>query len=187
MPTSLDTHLLIVIAFTALVVWRAQARIRRLLGRQRLSTVRPWITVIVLPLVLVLLLATSLAHPATEAAALAGALVGAGLGVLGTRLTKFEVTPAGLFYTPNAHLGIALSLLFVGRIGWRLVQIFMIGLPQPGQPDDFATSPLTLSVVGLLFGYYISYAVGLMRWRFSVLRAKRLREAAQAAADEAAP
>jgi len=43
-----------------------------------------------------------------------------------------------------------------------------------------------LHIVGLLFGYYISYAVGLMRWRFSVLRAKRLREAAQAGADEPA-
>jgi hypothetical protein len=41
--------------------------------------------------------------------------------------------------------------------------------------SEFAQSPLTLFVFGLLAGYYISYAVGLALWRSSVLRAKRLR------------
>jgi len=45
----------------------------------------------------------------------AGAGFGAALGLYGLRLTKFEQTAQGLFYTPSAHLGIALSLLFVGR------------------------------------------------------------------------
>jgi hypothetical protein len=42
-----------------------------------------------------------------------------------------------------------------------------------------ARSPLTLAVFGLVAGYYISYAIGLARWRFRVLRAKREREAAK--------
>ena len=41
---------------------------------------------------------------------------------------------------------------------------------------DFVRSPLTLAVFGLLAGYYIAYAIGLVRWRYRVLRAKRERE-----------
>ena len=170
MPTPIDTHLLIVIAVAALIVWRVQARIRRLLGRQRLSPVRPWVTVVVFPLVFVLLLATSLAHPATGAAALAGALAGAGLGVLGTRLTKFEATPAGLFYTPNAHLGIALSLLFVGRLAWRFVVLQMGGQGLAAPSARIGANPLTLAIFGTLAGYYVAYAVGLLRWRARAAR-----------------
>jgi hypothetical protein len=76
-----------------------------------------------------------------------------------------------LFYTPNAHLGIAVSLLLVGRIIYRLVEVFVLGkVPPPGQPDDFAITPLTLSVVGVLAGYYVVYAAGLVRRRAALLR-----------------
>jgi hypothetical protein len=74
--------------------------------------------------------------------------------------------PEGLFYTPNAHLGIALSLLFVGRILYRLFEVYLIAPGMPNEVGDFARSPLTLAVFGLLAGYYIRYAVGLVRWRF---------------------
>jgi hypothetical protein len=35
----------------------------------------------------------------------------------------------------------------------------------------------TLAVFGLLAGYYIAYAIGLVRWRLRILSAKRQREA----------
>jgi len=183
---ALNTSTLTVLALMPLIAWRIYARVKRMVGRQRVSRIRLWITLILFPLLLALLSLSAYGHWERLWWLAGGLAAGAGLGVFGLKHTRFEPTREGLFYTPNAHLGIALSLLFVGRIGWRLVQIFMSGLPQPGQPDNFTTSPLTLSIVGLLFGYYISYAVGLMRWRFSVLRAKRMREAAQASADETA-
>lgn len=168
MPITLDTHLLVVVAFAALVVWRVVARMRRMIGRQRLSTVRPWITVVVFPLVLVLLVATNLAQASVSAAALAGAAIGACLGVLGTRLTKFEATPAGLFYTPNAHLGIALSLLLVLRLAWRFVVLQTAGRAIDAQAMQLGASPLTMAIFGTLAGYYVTYAIGLLRWRARV-------------------
>jgi hypothetical protein len=170
MTASIDTHHLIVIAFAALVVWRMYARIRRVIGRQRLSTLRPWITVVVFPLILVLVLATSFLHPMTAAAALAGAVVGVALGLLGTRLTRFEATPAGLFYTPNAHLGIALSLLLVLRIGYRVVMLQASGQAFDPGSLHMGASPLTMALFGTLAGYYVTYAVGLLRWRAQVSR-----------------
>lgn len=98
-----------------------------------------------------------------------GVALGTGLGVYGLRLTKFEQTPRGLFYTPNAHLGVALSLLFVGRIAYRAAQLyFSSGSLLVGRPTDFARSPLTLLIFGVLAGYYVTYAVGLLRWRARV-------------------
>jgi len=92
------------------------------------------------------------------------------LGVYGLRLTTFEPSPEGLFYTPNAHLGIALSLLLIARLGWRAVQLYTSDIPVGTPPVDFARSPLTLLIVGTLAGYYITYAVGLLRWRRRVER-----------------
>jgi len=161
-----------------LIAWRVYARFRRMVGRQRLSKVRPWITLAIFPTLLALLAFAALAHPERLLLLVGGIGLGAALGVFGLSKTRFEPTPQGLFYTPNAHLGIALSLLFVGRIAYRLVEVYFIDPTLPQGPADFARSPLTLAVFGLLAGYYISYAIGLVRWRLKVMEAKRRREAA---------
>ena len=119
MDFSHPTTLLLPAGIAALVGWRLYSRIKRMVRRQRLSKVRPWLTVCLFPLLVGLLLLGSLSHPGAALALTAGLLVGAALGFYGLRLTKFEQTPLGLFYTPNAHLGIALSLLLVAadRVG----------------------------------------------------------------------
>src|SRR4051812_31800070 len=157
-----------IVLLAPLIAWRIYSRVRRMVGRQRLSRVRPWVTLVVFPLVVALLCAASLSHP--ERLWLLGAALctGALLGVFGLRKTKFEATPQGLFYTPNAHLGIALSVLFLARIAYRLLEVFVLQPHLPHGGEDFARSPLTLAVFGLLAGYYMAYAVGLVRWRVSV-------------------
>ncbi len=102
-----------------------------------------------------------------------GFFLGYLLGLFGLSKTCFKPTPDGLFYTPNVHLGITLSSLFVFRIVYRLVEVYFSELTLPHGMDDFAGSTLTLAVFGLLAGYYISYAIGLVRWRLRILRDKR--------------
>ncbi len=148
-----------------LIIWRVYARIRRMVGRQRLSKVRPWITLIVFPLIIALLALATLPRPERLAILAGGLAIGIALAVYGLRRTKFEVAPEGFFYTPNAHLGIALSLLFVARILYRFVEIYVLNPTVSRDMRDFGNSPLTLAVFGLLAGYYIGYAVGLVRWR----------------------
>ena len=163
--------LLVPAGVAALVMWRAYSRIKRMVGRQRLSKVRPWMTVIFFPVLLSLLLLTSLGHPATALSLAGGALIGGALGWYGLRLTKFEPSPEGLFYTPNAHLGIALSLLFIGRLVYRGVQLYAAsGSLQAADPNAFVRSPITLLIFGTLAGYYVVYAVGLLRWKHRVGR-----------------
>lgn len=154
---------LVTVAIVALIAWRLYSRVRRNIGRQRLSPVRPWITLALFPLILILLALT--AHlPAVGSAGLAGGIVvGIALGIFGLHLTRFEATPQGVYYTPNAHLGILLSTLVVCRVVYRLI---VGGLPgtaaAPASPPTL--TPLTLLLVGTLAGYYCTYATGLLRW-----------------------
>ena len=69
-----------------------------------------------------------------------------------------------LFYTPNAHLGIALSLLLVPRIGYYAAQLYVAEtLQEPA--TALVRSPLTLLIFGSLAGYCVAYAVGSIRWQ----------------------
>jgi len=166
MAASLSPSLWVPIGFGALILWRTYSRIRRMVGRQHLSNVRPWITVSVFPIILALLVVASIAKPTSLLAMAGGVLIGICLGIYGLRVTRFETTPQGLFYTPSAHVGIALSLLFVGRVIYRLMQLYgMFGTP-PDPQVNYATTPWTLLIIGTLAGYYVTYAVGLLRWRY---------------------
>jgi hypothetical protein len=153
--------------FIVLLGWRLYARIRRTIGRQRSSSVRPWITITALSSLSGLLALQSAAAPSSQLALSAGALVGVALGILGIRLTKFERTGDGLFYTPSAHLGIALTLLVAGRLAYRMAMLH--GAPISSSPQ-VVQSPLTLALFGMLAGYYVSYAIGLIRWRTRALK-----------------
>lgn len=143
-----------------LIAWRLYARFRRLVGRQRLSRVRPWITLSVFPLLTLLL--AYVAGARLSAWLVAGLGAGALLGAYGLRRTRFERTATDFFYTPNAHLGIALSLLFAGRLLYRLVELYLAASGNT-LPAPFGRSPLTLAIFGLLAGYYVAYAIGLVR------------------------
>ena len=157
--------LLVPAGAAALVGWRLYSRVRRMVGRQRLSNVRPWLTVCLFPLLIVLLLLGTLAHPPAALGLVAGLGIGVALGVHGLRLTKFEQTPLGFFYTPNAHLGIALSLLFIGRLLYRATQMYLGSAAVQNGTMALGRSPLTLVIFGTLAGYYVTYAAGLLRWR----------------------
>lgn len=164
------TPIWIYIPIVALIAWRLYGRVRRSIGRQPLSRVRPWITTMVFPLLTALLAFSALVAPHSDPLAiyalLAGAAVGIGLGIYGHRLTQFEATPAGLFYTPNAHLGIALTLVMVIRLGYRFL-LGGYGPTPPGSPPPPPT-PGTLIIFGALAGYYTTYAIGLILWRRKV-------------------
>ena len=156
----------IYILIVALIAWRLYSRFRRSVGRQRLSKVRPWLTVTLFPIIVALFAVASFGNPLPLLSLLGGTAIGVGLGIYGHRVTKFEVTPTGLYYTPSAHLGIGLSVLMVARIGYRALQGQL--LPAPGAQPQPANAPTTLLIFGALAGYYTAYAVGLLIWRHRV-------------------
>jgi cytochrome b561 len=150
-----------------LIGWRLYSRIRRSIGRQPLSKVRPWVTLAIFPIIILLLGFVTRGSGMKLGLLVAGIAAGTALGLFGLAKTRFENTPQGMFYTPNAHLGIALSALFTARVIYRMIQMYQMDPSAQPHPGDFANSPLTLAIFGLLAGYYCAYAVGLIRWRRS--------------------
>jgi len=154
---------LIVAVLVPLIVWRIYRRVRRNIGRQRSRVWRHWAGTVLSPLLLALFAALAFRSPIAQGVLAGGIAIGVAFAAWGLRLTRFERAPDGFFYTPNAYLGVALSMLLVARVVYRLFEIYTTPAAQ-GAPD-FVRSPLTLAVVGLVFGYYAMYSAGLLRWR----------------------
>lgn len=146
------------------VLWRVYQRVRRLTVRQRSQPWRHWIAVVVFPLLLAGLGFTARGNPTALAAMAGGVVAGAALAIAALRTTIYERVGADFFYTPNARIGVLVSLLFIGRLLYRGYEFYVL---KSVQPQDFVSSPLTLLVFGVLAGYYTAYASGLLRWRNS--------------------
>lgn len=173
----MDPRLLTPILIGALVVWVVVRRVRRTFGRQRVQPVRMWLRIGILTFAAAAVVASSAARSATLLEALIGGLAcGAALAGLGLRHTRFEVTTEGRFYTPHTYIGMAVMLLFLGRLAYRFLYL-SIGTGgtfagDPGAAGAYQKSPLTLGVFGVLVGYYVLYYAGvLFRTRASALPA----------------
>jgi Na+/H+ antiporter NhaD/arsenite permease-like protein len=153
---------IVAVVLVPFVLWRVYQRVRRLMVRQRSQAWRHRVAVILFPLLIAVLGVVALAHPVALVGMAAGAACGAALGVMALRKTVYERIGGEFFYTPNARIGILVSMLFVGRLLYRGYEYYVLGA---AQPQDFASSPITLMVFGVLAGYYTAYAAGLLRWR----------------------
>lgn len=161
---------LIFFVLVPLIVWRIAVRIRRLISRQRSKPIRHWLAAIFFPVLISLLATTVLAAPIALTALAVGVAGGIALAWWGLRLTKFEKNSEGYFYTPNAHIGIALSILLVERLGNRFFQMATLsGADSLHATQEFGRSPLTMIVIGTLAAYYAVYAMGVLRWRRSAI------------------
>jgi hypothetical protein len=149
------------ILFGGVFAWSIYRRIRRNIGEQKLRPVRIIVSLVIFALVSLLIItgAVMLKNMGLILGFGGGIALGAGLGFFGLHLTKFRTTDEGHFYTPNTYIGSALSLLLIGRILYRTWQNGGF-LPPPGQPQPIP-SPLTYFILGLTFGYYIVYYIGL--------------------------
>jgi hypothetical protein len=159
--------MIVTLGVGALFAWRLYGRLRRVVGRQHFSRGRSLTTLCLFLALAALLAFGALGHADSILALVGGLVAGAALGAYGLKLTKFEQTSAGLFYTPNTHLGIALTVLLIARISYR----FAVSYAAEAPPAGLAQGPLTLVIFGTLAGYYIAYAVGLLRWQRRVTAA----------------
>jgi hypothetical protein len=152
--------------FAALFAFLLYRRFRRLFGRQALQPGRLKARVVALAIVAVLFAVSGLHSPNFAAAVLGGAALGAALAYFGIRLTRFEVTPAGTFYTPSGYIGIVLAALLLSRLAYRFVVLyptFQASKAETGDPFAmYQSSPLTVALLGIVIGYYIAYCVGLL-------------------------
>jgi len=145
------------------LAWRIYRRFHRNVGRQLLHPRRLVAGIVVFGLVSLLLLAFSYSSPPLLAGLGGGLVLGLPLAWCGLRLTRFESNNGGQhFYTPNTYIGVALTLMLAGRVMYR-VGVLYFASPEPGSlPPTVMQSPLTLFMVGLTAGYYITYNSGVL-------------------------
>jgi hypothetical protein len=149
------------ILFGGLIAWSIYRRVRRNIGRQPLRPTRHVISIVVFFVISLVLLGVSELLPKLVSGFGIGLLLGAVLGFVGLRLTKFETTAEGRFYTPDPRIGMAIVLLFVGRMIYRFWSLrHLVGEAQTPPPFKSALTYLTF---GLLAGYYIVFYIGLIR------------------------
>ena len=162
----METTTIALLVLIPLLVWRIYSRLKRMMVRQPSVLWRHWGAAIVLPLAIGAVALFARDNLLALSCLGAGALAGAWLGVLGTRLTRFENTAKGYFFTPNLYLGISVAMLFAARLLYRGLELYInsraaVPVPQAG----FADSPLSMLSFGLMAAYFGSYAWGLLRWR----------------------
>jgi hypothetical protein len=147
-----------------LVLWRVYSRIKRLTSRQRSRTWRHRTTLVFFPLLLLMLCAMAVrTNPIALAGVAAGLAVGAALGRISISKAHFEQVGGEFYFTPHAPIGMAVAALFLCRMGWRGYQMLTHDPAATGA--GFVASPLTLLTFGILAGYYIAFALGLLAWR----------------------
>jgi hypothetical protein len=171
-----------------LVVFAVYRRLRRSFGRQALRPTRLTVRIVLLALLACIMLPLGLTSVQFLAAESVGAALGLGLGVWGAQRTRFLMYDGQLHYVPHTYTGIAVSLLFVGRLAYRLVQVYMGGhVPHGADPSgafagtSMMRSPLTVGILFVLVGYYVCY-YGWLLWK-----SKRLTPADIDAASAATP
>jgi hypothetical protein len=154
-----------------LIVFIFYRRVRRNFGRQPVRPRRTWTRVAIFVVLTLLIGLGGLRDPRLAEGLAAGLVGGVALGLVGLRLTRFEITGKGDFYTPDPWIGLALTALLVGRLIYRFM-VFYPGMQaashaaaaggQSSALDAYQSSPLTMIVFGLLFGYYIAYYAGVL-------------------------
>ena len=130
---------------------------------------------------------------------LGGLLAGVALAVWGASRTRYLRDQGQLYYVPHTYTGLAVSLLFLGRLVYRFVQVYSLqsaaqggaaatvaagaataGPSNPGfAAASMVSTPLTLGLFYVLVGYYVCY-YSVVLWKSKHLTAEEL-------ADEPAP
>ena len=152
---------LVPLAIVAVLAIRMYGRVRRNIGRQPLQPKRTIARIIIFAVLTCLLAVFCVFFPRLVIGLGGGLALGVLLALVGLRLTRFEALPQGHFYTPNPYIGVALSVLLVGRLVYRLL-LFSATPDNPAQAPPLLQSSLSFLVFGLLAGYYMTYYIGLL-------------------------
>ena len=164
MNSGITVTTIALLVLTPLLVWRVYARLKTQMQRQRSILTRHYTGIFVFLAMIAVPASELFGNPGSLGALAVGTAGGVGYGIWGLKLTRFNETDEGYFFTPNARLGIVIAMLFAARvlyIGFELYANQGSTAPTP----RFTDSPLTMLVVGLTGAYFGTYSIGILRWR----------------------
>jgi hypothetical protein len=155
--------------FAALVVFAIYRRFRRSFGRQPVRRGRMTLRMVLLAAAGCALMPMALRSGQILTAELIGAALGVGLALWGAKRTRFLMYREQLHYIPHTYTGIAISLLFLGRLVFRAAEGYTaartphlahVAGTYPAHPLDplsMVGNPLTVGMLFVLIGYYVCF------------------------------
>jgi hypothetical protein len=150
----------------ALFVFAIYRRLRRTFGQQLLRPIAMGIRIAVFLVIGCFLLPIALRDSAFISAMLSGIAIGVTLALFGAARTRFVRVSGQLYYLPHTYTGIAVSLLFLGRLIYRFIQVYgtlhaghtaVASADQSFTPASMVRSPLTLGLFFVVMAYYVCY------------------------------
>lgn len=169
--------LFLLLAFSAVVMLSLALRYRagtaRRQARSWVATVNVWMTSFSAILFLFAAFLMSFWFGPTFQFALAGLIVGGLLGLLGLALTRWEVKPEGMFYTPSRWLALLTTFAIIARLIYGWWHATHPGADLSGRQHWLMTGSATqfsFAVGAGLIAYYLVYAIGV---RLRLLRHRR--------------
>jgi hypothetical protein len=175
----------VIAVLAVLAIYR---RFRRSFGRQRLRPIRMWIRIGILTALGCSLLPAALKSGEFLFAEIAGAMAGVALGVWGAQRTRYRTYDGELHYVPHTYTGVAVSLLFIGRLVYRIAELYSMH-PASGAmahtegfaPPTMVRTPATVGLLFLLVGYYVCY-YSMVLWKSKRISPEELEVATTSAA-----
>lgn len=173
------TTLAIVVVVILFVVVR---RVRGLIGRQKIRPSGLVTRLVTFAMLGVAVIAVTITHPLNLLGDVVGLALGSMVAWYGLRLTVFEYTPDGTYYTPNMYIGLAVFAVFLIRFGYRFLTIALQANTLAAQAaaggttksftQFYGSDPYTTAAYFILIGYYVVYyAALLLRHRQAALAA----------------
>lgn len=164
-PAALPSYLPFVLA--PLFLFAIYRRLRTHFGRQPWRPRYAMVRLLLMSVLLLLVLFAAFTRPQDSWMLAVGAAIGAALRVLSLRLMHIEMVGTQPTYIPNPWLGALLSVLLLGRIGWRYINRDL-------GAGAAAPSALTLAFATTVLVFYLVQGAGL------ALRMRRLTAAVPA-------
>jgi hypothetical protein len=166
------------LAIAALVVLAIYRRLRRSFGKQELQPRRMVFRIAVLLALGASLMPAAMRSGEFMIAEAAGAATGVALAAWGAKRTRYVKYGGRLYYVPHTYTGIAVSLLVLGRIVYRGVEIYMAGADSAQR--SAVRNPLTVALLFVLIGYYVFYYSRVL-WKSKRVNPEDLEEPSAAA------
>ena len=156
----------LVLAMPLLLVLRYRAGTMRRRGRKWLATINVLMIVLSAALFLWVAAITSFWIPKAFTYSLIGFIVGSLLGLLGLALTRWELTPQAVHFTPNRWLVLLITLAVTARLLYGLWRIWRAWRTSGPDESWLAAAGVagSMSVGAVVLGYYLIYSAG-VRWR----------------------
>ena len=160
------------VVIIALILFSVYRRVSKTIGLQKIIKKSMIIRMTIFSIIAIIFLGIGLLNPTTYIFDVIGIVLGGIIAYYAIRTTTFEKHDDSWFYRPHPWISAIITVLFVGRIVYRVYQSYSLinsSVATNGQIENqsslafYAHDPSTSIVLFILISYYIIYYTFIIR------------------------